>query len=235
MGGSSVGHPFRRSAASAASAASTALVVLVAACASGATTAPSQATASALAPGTYTSRAFQPAVTYTVPAGWDAPDDSATYLRLRPAGSEVVGVHLFRDPSPASQDAACPDTAQPGVGGSSAQLATWLRSLPGLVVGNPQLASVGGLRGTLLDIGIAEGWTQSCPFANGSPTVPLFLGSKGEYRWIAVGSERLRLYLLDIPGGGMVVVDIDAFDGALMDALIAEATPIVQGMKFVLP
>jgi hypothetical protein len=226
MGGSRVGRTMRLSAAS------TALVLLVAGCSAGATTTPSEAGPSALAPGTYASRAFEPAVTYTVPAGWDAPDDSPTYLRLRPAGSEIVGIHLFRDPSPASQDAACPDTAEPGVGASSTQLVAWLRTLPGLVVSDPRLATVGGLRGTAIDVGIAEGWTQSCPFANGSPTVPLFIGSKGEYRWIAVGSERLRLFLLDVPGGGTVVVDIDAFEGALMDALIAEATPIVQSMSF---
>lgn len=226
MGGSRVGRTMGLSAAS------IALVLLVAGCSAGATTAPSEPAPSALAPGTYTSRAFEPAVTYTVPAGWDAPDDSSTYLRLRPAGSEIVGIHLFRDPSPASQDAACPDTAEPGVGGTSTQLAAWLRTLPGLVVSDPRLATVGGLRGTAIDVGIAADWTQSCPFANGSPTVPLFIGAKGEYRWIAVGSERLRLFLLDVPGGGTVVVDIDAFDGSLMDALIAEATPIVQSMSF---
>lgn len=212
-----------------------ALALILAGCSGAAPSAPSEPTASALAPGTYTSRAFQPAVTYTVPDGWDAPDDSATYVRLRPAGSEVVGIYLFRDPRPASQDPACPETALAGVGAGSAQLATWLRGLPGLVVSAPQLASIGGLRGTMLDVGLAPGWTESCPFANGAPTVPLFVGSKGEYRWIAVGNERLRLYLLDAPGGGTVVVDVDAFDGTLFEALLAEATPIVQSMRFAAP
>ncbi len=195
---------------------------------------PSSPAASALPAGTYTSKAFQPAVTYTLPAGWDNPDDSATYFRIRPAGSEIVGIDLFRDPLAASQDPACPETAQPGVGGSSLQLATWIRSLPGLVVSEPKLVEVGGLRGTQLDVGLKDGWKESCPFANGSPTVPLFVGSKGEYRWIVVGSERLRLDLLDVPGGGTVVVDIDAFDGSLIDQLIAAATPIVESMRFTL-
>jgi hypothetical protein len=216
-------------------ASSIAVAFLVAGCSAGsATPAPTGPAPSALAPGTYTSTTFQPAVTYTVPAGWDNPDDSATYFRLRPLGSEVVGIYLFRDPAAASQDAACPETAQPGVGGSSTELSAWIRGLPGLVVSEPKLASIGGLRGTELDIGIKDGWTASCPFASGSPTVPLFVGATTEYRWVVVGTERLRLYLLDIPGGGTVVVDVDAFDGSLIDQLIAAATPIVQSMQFTL-
>ncbi len=186
----------------------------------------------ALASGTYVSSAFRPALTFTVPAGWEKPADGPTYLQLRPAGSELVGIHLFRDPAAASQDLACPETAEPGVGGTSTELAAWIRARPGLVVGDPKLASVGGLRGVEIDLAIIEGWTASCPFANDSPTVPLFVGANGEYRWVVAGTERLRLYLLDIPGGGTLVVDIDAFDGALMDALLDAATPIVRSFRF---
>ena len=38
----------------------------------------------ALAPGTHTSQAFQPAVTFTVPEGWAKPSDEPRYLQLRP-------------------------------------------------------------------------------------------------------------------------------------------------------
>lgn len=213
-------------------------VAVVAACTSAA--APSAPTSgstpapSPLAAGSYTSSVFQPAVTYTVPGGWANTDDGSTYFQVRPAGSDAVGIHLFRDPQPASQDPACPETAQPGVGASSIQLATWIRSLPGLAVSEPKLVEVGGLRGTQLDIAIRPDWTQSCSFANGLATVPLFIGPKGEYRWIVAGSERLRLSLLDIPGGGTVVVDVDAFDGSLYDQFLAVAQPIVQSMRFAL-
>ncbi len=208
----------------------------LAACSSAATPTAGGATpaASPLPAGTYTSKAFQPAVTYTVPDGWANTDDGTTYFQVRPADSDAVGIHLFRDPKPASQDPACPETAQPGVGGSSIQLATWIRGLPGLVVSEPKLVEVGGLRGTQLDIGIRSDWTQSCSFANGLPTVPLFVGPKGEYRWIVAGSERLRLDLLDVPGGGTVVVDVDAFDGSLYDRFLALAQPVVQGLRFAL-
>ncbi len=207
--------------------------LVVAGCGAAATPAPSGPTA--LAPGTYSSRSFQPAVTFTLPAGWWNPADSATYLALQPVASDLAGIHLFRDPQPASQDPSCPTTAEPNVGATSVALATWIRGLPGLSVGGPLLVTVGGLQGVRLEVSIAKDWTASCPFANGLPTVPLFVGADGQLRWVAAGSERLRLDLLDVPGGGTVVVDVDAFDGALWDQLQADAAPIVASLHFAAP
>jgi hypothetical protein len=207
--------------------------MLMAGCAAAATPAPSGP--SALPAGTYTSRAFQPAVTYTLPAGWWNPSDTATFLSLQPVDSAVAGIHLFRDPLPASQDPACPTSAEPGVGTTSIALTTWIRGLPGLTVSSPRIVTVGGLRGTELDVAIAAGWTTSCPFANGVPTVPLFVGTDGELRWVVAGSERLRLDLLDVPGGGTVIVDVDAFDGSAWDPLLAAAAPVVQSLVFSVP
>jgi hypothetical protein len=193
---------------------------------------PASVLASALPAGSYTSRNFGPKVSYAVPAGWAVPVDNATFFQLIPGGSEVIGIHLFRDPMAASQDPACPDTPEPGVGTTALELATWIRGLPGLTVSQPKLVTVGGLRGTELEMQIVAGWTASCPFANGTPTVPLFIGPKQEYRWVIAGSERLRLDLLDVPGGGTVAVDIDAFDGSLFDDLLTSATPIVNSFSF---
>ena len=41
--------------------------------------------------------------------------------------------------------------------------------------------------------------------------------------------------LLDVPGGGTVVVDIDAFDGSLMEELLPAAAPIVGSFSFAVP
>jgi hypothetical protein len=215
------------------------VALLVAGCgASGATYSSSSQTASlppALAPGTYASTTFQPPVTFTLPAGWWIPSDSASYLGLQPVTSDAVGVHLFRDPIAASQDLDCPTTAETGVGATSGELATWIRGLDGLEVSEPRIATVGGLRGVELDLAITADWAASCPFANGLPTVPLFVGPNDAFRWVIAGNERLRLSLLDVPGGGTVVVDIDAFDGSLMDTLLVEAAPIVRSFEFAAP
>jgi hypothetical protein len=210
------------------------LAVIVAACGgSAATAAPGGPVASAVPAGTYTSTAFQPAVTFTLPDGWEMPPDSNLMLTLRPAGSQVDAVNLFRDARAASQAADCPRGAEPGVGSTSSELATWLRERPGLVVSNPTLATIGGLRGVGLDVGIAAGWTQSCPFASGLPTVPLIAGpNEDSYYWAAYGDERMRLYILDLPSGGTITVMIDTVIGPQVDALIAMASPIVRSMAF---
>ena len=186
------------------------------------------------APVASTSRAFQPALTYTLPAGWENPEDSADFFRLRPTGSESEGIYLFSDPKPASQEASCPETAQPLVGGTSKDMIAWIRSLPGLVVSDPAPVTIGGLSGETVDLGIVNGWTASCPFANGLPTVPLFVGANGDYRWVIAGTERLRLAVLDAPSG-TVVVDIDSFDGQDVDRLLSAADPLVKSFSFAKP
>lgn len=217
------------------------LGALVAALLAGCAGAPSAATPvptpapSVLPAGTYTSAAFQPAVTYTVPTGWRIASDSSDYFALQPVDSEITGIHFFRDPLAASQDAACPTTPEPGVGKLSLELATWIRDLPGIIASSPRIVTTGGLRGVELDLALNTGWTASCPFANGVPTVPLFVGADGSLRWVVAGNERLRVALLDVPGGGTVVVDVDAFDGTLMDGLVAAAAPIVQSLSFATP
>jgi hypothetical protein len=194
----------------------------------------SQAPVPAVTPlpaGTYTSLAFQPAVTFTVPDGWVLAADSPLYLALQPAGNDTIGVHLFRDPAAASQDPTCPASAEPGVGGTSSALTAWIRERPGLIVTAPTMATVGGLPGTSLDVALKADWTQSCPFANGIPSVPLF-NSPAIDHWVVVGNERLRAYFLDLPGGGTVVVDQDAFDGAQFEDLLAASSGILRSLTF---
>jgi hypothetical protein len=187
---------------------------------------------SALPAGTYASQVFKPTVTFTVPDGWMVGADSTPYFQLLPANTDVVGIHLFRDAKAASQDPACPDTPAAGVGSSATELVAWIRGRPGLVVGKPAPVTIGGLSGQEIDVSIKDGWTASCPFADGLPTVSLLVETTGGYRWVVAGSERLRLDILEVPGGGTVIVDIDAFDGALMPDLLKQATPIVRSFSF---
>jgi hypothetical protein len=193
--------------------------------------APTPTPLQALAGGTYTSAAFRPPVTFTVPEGWVMPADTPLYLTLRPVENDLIGVHLFADPKAASQDASCPAAAEPGVGGSAAELVEWIQARPGLIVSSPAMVSVGGLSGLMVDVGLKADWTQACPFADGMPSVPLF-NSPAIDHWVVVGNERLRLYVLDVPGGGTVVVDLDAFDGDQVEDLLARSTSIVKSLKF---
>ena len=212
-------------------------VMLAAACSTGSPGSPvaSGPAATLLAAGTYTSKVFSPPLTFTVPAGWESPVDTMGYLQLRPLGDEIVGIHLFRDPAAMSQAVTCPLATEPGVGPTSFDLVTWIRDRPGLVVSQPGMTTVGGLRGSVIDVRIVDGWKPSCPFANGLPTVPLIFQPPDGYRWIVAGNERLRLYVLDIPDGGLVVVDIDAFDGTRMEGFLDAATSIIRTFSFATP
>ena len=211
---------------------------LVAACggavappaASSPTPVPSAAT-TPMPAGTYTTTAFQPALTFTVPDGWELVDDTPTWVHLQPIGSPDLGLYVFRNAFALSQDPACPTTAEPGVGKTSSELVTWMRSLPGVTAGSPALATIGGLRGAALDLGIKDGWTVSCPFANGVPTTAL-IRNDGIERWVLAGAERLRMYLLDLPDGGNIIVDVDDFAGSSIDSLLSAAAPIIKSFQF---
>ena len=209
---------------------------LAAGCGSAASPAPATpAPRVALPAGPYTSNAFLPTITYTLPDGWLIADDSPSYFVLQPVTSDAVGIHVFRSPLAASQEVDCPITPAPGVGTTAKDLVDWIRARPGLTAGDPVPVTMGGFAGLQVDVAIVTGWTPSCPFAEGMPTVPLFVrASDASFRWVIAGSERLRLNILDLPGKGTVVVDIDAFDGSLMDRFVPAATPIVESMKFAL-
>jgi hypothetical protein len=211
--------------------------VLVAGCGGGASPAPTPATPRpALPAGAYSTSLFAPAIAFTFPDGWVIAADSGDYVALQPAASEVTGIYVFRSPLAASQDIECPLAAAAGVGASAADLVDWIRARPGLIVGDPSPVTIGGLAGLRIDVRILEGWLASCSFAEGLPTVPLFVSPTDPlFRWVIAGSERLRLDLLDVPAGGTVVVDIDAFDGSLMDAFLPDAARIVASMSFGAP
>jgi hypothetical protein len=166
-----------------------------------------------------------------VPDGWERTADQAGFHQIRPFGSEVASVNLFSRPAAAVQDGACTAAADTTVGTTSTDLVTWIGERPGLVVSTPAMVTIGGLTGQMVDIGIKDGWNQSCPFANGLPTVPLLNGGTAGYHWVVYGDERMRLYLLDLPDGGTVGVAVDSVDGSVIDQLISQATPIVKSLQ----
>jgi hypothetical protein len=192
---------------------------------------PSPSALSELPAGTHTTAAFQPATTYTVPSGWTSAADGADYFNLLPLLDQNNGIHVFHNPQALSQDASCPNTAQPGVGSSSVALVAWIRSIPGLNVSQPAMVTVGGLPGTQIDVSIHSNWTQSCSFASGLPTVPLFYRAQTGGWWVA-GDEKLRLFIVEVPNQGTVVIDLDSFDGAGFGNLLGSGSPIVKSLQF---
>ncbi len=181
--------------------------------------------------GTYTSQRFEPALTFTVPAGWnnpwdtrgafelwtpgwsdgsDDPDDPGIYLLDYP------GLSVRRDPRP---DEGCSPHADARVGTSALEVATWVANHPGIATEAPSPVEVAGLTGYLLDVSIADTWRESCP---GGPAVWLF---EDLYLNEHPGFTAMRLILLDLPDGGSVLI---AIDGTQVDA----AMPVVRSFSF---
>jgi hypothetical protein len=187
--------------------------------------------------GTYTSQRFEPALTFTVPAGWNNPWDTRDSFDLwRPGWSDGAddpstpyyfdhpGLTLSRDVRGQRREG-CSDAVDARAGTSALELATWVSDHPGIATGGPSPVEIGGLAGYQLDVSIAEGWPESsCPGMEGFVSVePIegagLVGGAGE--WYATS----RLILLDLPDGGNVLIEVD---GDQLDV----AMPVVNSFEF---
>jgi hypothetical protein len=192
-----------------------------------------------LAAGTHATATFQPAITYTVPAGWTNGLDLPSNVLLSRATDPVEdfyggnGIEVMGDVAAAAQN--CDETAEPGVGRTADQLARWVAGLPGVQAGSPRPAAVGGLSGFVVDLRLVDTWTKTCPFAD-EPVVPLMVvGDPAQFHptrtFIAKGMS-LRLYLLDRPDGGNLLINVvDIPDGIGFQDYLEVAAPIVNSMR----
>ncbi|MBA3800759.1 MAG: hypothetical protein H0X18_17020 [Geodermatophilaceae bacterium] len=95
---------------------------------------------------------------------------------------------------------------------------------------DPQAVTIGGLEGVVTDIGLADGFTGTCPYAhNGEPLVPLVVGTGlAGLHHVVNGSFTARLYLLAAPTGETIAIEvIDHAGGETLDQL----TEVVTSME----
>lgn len=181
--------------------------------------------------GTYTTVQFLPPITYTVPdGGWFNSEDLPGLFTLIPPGfsvgldsNEPTGDSIGIATSVVAANADCTESEQPGVGHTAAAQAAEFAQRPGLTTTKPRPISVGGLRGLVLDIRLADGWTQTCFFSQGEPVVPLFNGvgpSRGLDASIGPGFM-MRLYLLDHSGATLAIGFGDTSGGTHLDTYSA--------------
>ena len=124
-----------------------------------------------LQPGRHEATDFRPfsygttgRLAYTVPAGWAGPDMKSGLFGLgRPSVSDTATITLISNAYASDQVVPCDTNAgAAGVGRTPEALSDWLRTLPGLVVSAPTDVTVGGLRGIMVDLSMAPGWTPTC-------------------------------------------------------------------------
>ena len=146
--------------------------------------------------GTYSSQYFDPAaqrgaatradfgaLAYTVPSGWANADDwPSMYAIMRGPSYSAGGINdgvvtpdtitLLARPSAASLDA-CAEEPEPGVGTDRAALATWILAHPGLSVTERPAIAIDGLQASVLDLAVADDWTETCDTAKPFVAAPV--------------------------------------------------------------
>ena len=177
--------------------------------------------------GTYTTRVFKPAITYTVPDGWENREDLLGNFLLQIEDDDRY-LGIYRDIAVPQE---CEEAPEPGIGQTPAELAEWLTSHPGLVTSEPEQVSIGGLDGLFVDISLDPGWTTVCPYSGGQPVVPFIIGGgvSGLHHVILPGFEE-RLYLLEYEGGN-VAIEVGP-EGSSLDEYLTEVQPIIESLEF---
>jgi len=192
-----------------------------------------------LGPGPHRSKLFIPPIDYIIPpdspVAWDNPEDLPGTFTLHPAGPRTDAIFFFRDVRVYTEG--CDPQFDESVGNTAADIAAWMEANPGLIATNVQPVTHGGLRGVVLDIAASGTYTTVCPNDNKTypdelPILPLFGGAgSGDLAWFIGGDERLRFYLLDMPGGGNLVISIDAIGGDF-ETLLETTRRVLSGITF---
>jgi hypothetical protein len=200
---------------------------------------PGQLCLGPLEEGTYMSQRFEPALTFTVPAGWNNVWDTRGGFRLWAPGwsdngadqgtdcrsgpfpcgylFDQPGLSVRRDPRPAQ---GCSGYADATIGTSALEVATWVANHPAIATEGPSSVEVAGLTGYQLDVSLVDTWRKSCSGGPGAVWLfeDLYLNEHPEH-------ATMRLILLDLPDGGSVLIWID---GTQVDT----AMPVVNSFQF---
>jgi hypothetical protein len=177
-----------------------------------------QACLGSLAAGTYTTRVFHPAITYTVPAGWRNYEDTPGNFLLVPPHGDLPGVNagtsdfigIYTSVAPPK---GCEDGTAPGVLATPAGYRVWAARQPGFRNPRFQPVSVGGLSGIVADLRLARGWSKTCIYSDGLPVQPLITGLGVSYLdHTVLPGQVTRLYLLDYLEGALAIEVVDIKD-----------------------
>lgn len=174
--------------------------------------------------GSNATTSFAPAFTFTVPEGWVNSSDGREYYALfqdspanaaeEPAsGSLAHEIGLLRFASPYWFCDAWEDHTSTTV----AETLSSLLATEAIDASEPVDVNIGGLTGKQVDIRLDPGWTETCP--GDPPTLDL-------------GDTRRRVILLDTPGYGVTIINVDSLRSEGHEAFLAEAMPIIESIQF---
>lgn len=179
--------------------------------------------------GTYTTAAFRPALTYTVPKGWSLTADEPERFGL---GIEALAMYfeVSYDPVATTSDA----KVFAGVGTEARALADFVATNADLeLISGPTEWEQGGLHGWWLDV---HGRTDADVNVLGQrrPGETACVGA-GQYEcagFSILPDQLARVGFLDVPGGRTIVIWITQLGG---EGVIGPATTIVESFEFAVP
>jgi hypothetical protein len=185
--------------------------------------------------GEHKTSTLRPAVTYTVPAGWtnfeDRPGNFLLFKQADPQDGTVGGsyIGIYQDVRAAAVD--CTENRQPNVNSEPADLITWYRSIPGLVVSVPKHVTVGGLSGLQIDLSLKPD-DDTCTL-DGLSGVPLIVGGGiSQLHHVLLDGLNVRLLILDWSKTNVIIEITNLKDQHTADEYRAEVRPIIDSLKF---
>jgi hypothetical protein len=171
------------------------------------------------------SHTFKAPFTYTVPSDWTFSGDGRRYFSLETPGAYGTDVIALSSVVAAAPD--CSYRPAQGVGTSSEAMTRWLTTHPAFDATTPRPVRLGVATGSYVDVQLAADWSQTCGplgLLTGHPDAP--------QTW-DIGSEEMRLYVLDLPSGDTVTIVIDPrLSASDFQSLIAQAAPVVESFDF---
>jgi basic membrane protein A len=182
--------------------------------------------------GTYTTTALGRPLTYAVPDGWPVHEEPGTVMMQPPRWRAWPAIFIASGMRAADQD--CGERPQAGVGTSASDLANWLTTIPALDTSAPAPVELGGVSGYVVDVRLSDGWTERCEIFGGPlPTHPTFFragnGPTMLLWWVQPQGWTTRYYLLDVPGSGTWVVNVETEgDQSAWDSVFAQVEPVLE-------
>jgi hypothetical protein len=186
--------------------------------------------------GTYRTRVFEPAIRYTVPDAWvnaeDLPGNFLLYREDDPqdglVGGSYIGIYTdIRAPH------RCEEAWAEGVGHTPAELAEWYVDHPGLAASRPRSIEVGGLRGLMVDVPLAEDWRGRCPWSQGKPVVPVIIGSGVSHlHHVSLRELDVRLVLLEWKDTNVTIEITSVKEQHSQAEFLAMVDPIIESLHF---
>jgi hypothetical protein len=185
--------------------------------------------------GSYQTKTFRPLLKYSVPAGWSNEEDLVGNFLLIPPGSNLEGVN----PGTSDYLGVYASVVAPGhcTGKPSTKIAPtfdglvgFITSNPGLTVTNMHSASVGGLKGVVMDIEMRSKKGDGCSDGDyvdvyvGTPPSDLLHG--------VIPNYPLRIYLLHNGKRTLAIEVADAPRGSRYEDWFSAADEVIASFRF---